>query len=96
MTLLHFNFDSSDESVETYRTIFRTYYISPTNYDSDVIGASYYMLNNKVMFYTGVAPELDKTIPNVPIYTMNQEKIMLHDAVDTNATTTIIAAFSLT
>lgn len=100
LTLMHFNFDTTDVSVETYRTIFRTYYQSPTSYDADVINASYYMKNNKTVFYNGAPLMPNAIIPNVPMHTINtktKETVMLHDVIDsTCSTTTIVAAFSLT
>ena len=48
----HFDFDTSDESVETYRTIFGNYYNSPTDYDKEVLDSVYYMKNNKCVYYT--------------------------------------------
>ena len=39
--LNHFGFDSSDESVNMYRTIFKTYYRSASNYDKEVLDCVY-------------------------------------------------------
>jgi hypothetical protein len=46
-----FGFDTSDESVENYRSIFLNYYNSPSDYDNDVISSVYYMKYNKCVFY---------------------------------------------
>lgn len=96
LTLIKFNFDATDESVKMYRTIFSNYYQSPTSYDHDVINASYYMRNNKTVFYKSTALTLNDTIPNVPIHTMEKKIVMLHEIIDNlSSTMTIIAAFSL-
>lgn len=50
-TLDEFGFDTSDESVTNYRTIFKNYYKSPSNYDEEVISSVFYMKNNKCVFY---------------------------------------------
>ena len=55
VALNHFNFDTSDESVKTYRTIFKTYFRSPKDYDKDVIESAFYMRNNKCVFYENPA-----------------------------------------
>ncbi len=54
--LSKFGFNTSDESVENYRTIFLNFYKSPTDYDEDVINCVYYMRNNKCVFYTKPKP----------------------------------------
>lgn len=46
-----FGFDTSDESVKNYRSIFMNYYKSPSDYDKDIISSVYYMKNNKCVFY---------------------------------------------
>jgi hypothetical protein len=66
LTLSHFGFDTSKESVETYRSIFRNYYIDPTHYDQEVLSCSTYMRENRLMFYQtphlevgGIVPDCD-------------------------------------
>ena len=61
--LNHFGFDTSDDSVKMYRTIFSTYYKSPTEYDKEVLDSVYYMKNNKCVYYQKPAPKVgDKLI----------------------------------
>jgi len=69
--LAAFGFATDDGSVETYRRIFKTYFHTPDDYDAGVIGASYYMRNNRCVFYT--APELGvgDVAPNVPLVTLD-------------------------
>lgn len=100
LTLSHFGFDTNDESVETFRTIFKTYYNSPTDYDPDVIGASYYMKNNKVKFYQSLPIEIGQTAPNCRLYNLDGiTQTTLYDVISqkqqTTPSYTVIAAFSL-
>lgn len=67
VTLLKFGFDTSDFSVENYRRIFSYYYNSPTDYDADVMNASFYMRNNKLVFYTKIQPKLGDFMTNVSL-----------------------------
>ena len=46
IVLNYFGFDTSNESVENYRTIFRTYFKSPNDYDVEVINSVHYMREN--------------------------------------------------
>lgn len=95
LTLAHFGFDTSDESVAWYRRIFRTYYRSPTDYDADVINASHYMRNNRCVFYT--APELNvgDEIPDVPLYRLDGKvQTSMYDVLGEKRT--MICAFSNT
>ena len=64
LTLTQFGFDTSEESVENYRTIFRTYFNSPDDYDADVINSSYYMRENKCVFYKNPDLKLGEEVPN--------------------------------
>jgi len=51
MTLTKFGFNTDDDSVETYRTIFKTYYKSPIDYDAEVLNSVHYMRENKCVYY---------------------------------------------
>lgn len=92
-----FGFDTSDYSVNNYRSIFRTYYHSPTNYDHDVINSSHYMRNNRCVFYTSPSINVGDIIPNVELYEADgKTKTTIYDIVKKyNANETIIAAFSM-
>ena len=95
ITLDHFGYDTSDESVENYRTIFKTYFKSPDNYDKDVIGASYYMINNKCVFYTKPHLKKGETIPNCNLLS-GDHTTTLHDEINKlGGRYTVFAAFSL-
>lgn len=67
--LREFGFTTSDESVANYRRIFRTYFRSATDYDSEVINASHYMRNNRCVFYTTPEILVGDQIPDVPLLT---------------------------
>jgi len=71
--LREFGFTTNDRSVMNYRRIFRTYFRSPTDYDTEVINASHYMRNNRCVFYTTPEIKIGDTIPNVPLLTTNPE-----------------------
>lgn len=96
MTLDAFGFTTEDEDVENFRTIFRTYYNSPTDYDKDVIDSIHYMKNNKLMFYEKPIIKIGDSIPNVPLYHLDGERqTTLYDAIrEENARYTVFAAFS--
>jgi len=98
ITLTEFNFDTDDTSVETFRTIFSTYYNSPNDYDKDVINASYYMRNNKCMFYKEKDLMINDTIPNCELYNLDgKTTTSLYDVINENPniTNTMICGFSL-
>lgn len=97
LTLIHFGFDSSDESVANYRTIFRTYYKSPTDYDKEVLDSVHYMRNNKVVYYQQPPLSLGDKIPNCILYHLDgTSETSLYDTIlKKESEFTIIAAFSL-
>lgn len=51
MTLNKFGFDTSDQSVRTYRSICKTYWKSAKEYDADVLKSVTYMRENKLLYY---------------------------------------------
>jgi catalase (peroxidase I) len=97
LTLAHFNFDTSDESVEMYRTIFRNYYTSPTEYDAEVMNAVHYMRENKCVYYTQPPLQIGDTIPDCQLFTIDGKNVTsLYDEINkAGAIKTVIAAFSL-
>lgn len=99
MVLLKFGFDTTWVSVKNYRSIFRTYFKSPTNYDVDVINASYYMKNNRCVFYTSPELNIGDLIPNGKLFELNKAKTsiyaVLNNLQDSAYRYTIIAGFSL-
>ena len=97
MVLNDFNFDTSDESVENYRSIFRHYYKSPTDYDKDVLDSVHYMRENKCVYYQKPVLKVGDTIPDCPIYNLDgKTKTNLYDVIKkTEASRIVVAAFSL-
>lgn len=97
LTLAHFNFDTSDESVEMYRTIFLNYYTSPTEYDAEVLNAVHYMRANKCVYYTQPPLQIGDVIPDCKLFMIDGENVTsLYDEINrAGAIKTVIAAFSL-
>jgi hypothetical protein len=78
----HFNFDTSDESVENYRKIFKHYYKSPTEYDVDVLSSVYYMKHNKCVYYDKKKLDIGEKIINCDLLSINGKTISLYDAIN--------------
>lgn len=97
MVLAEFGFDTSDESVDYYRSIFRTYFHSPSSYDKDVINAVHYFRANRCVFYTAPKIRVGDCIPEVPLYMLNgEDKVSLHEVVRKDAPAyTLLCAFSM-
>jgi hypothetical protein len=98
MVLSHFGFDTTDENVEMYRTIFRMYFQSPFNYDAEVIGSVHYMRENKCVFYRLPPLQIGDIIPDCDLYELNGvTKTTLHQSIaKTNGCdSTVFAAFSM-
>lgn len=70
VVLVQFKFNTSDESVETYRTIFAHYYRSPTDYDAEVMQAVTYMRENRTVFYTADPVVVGSPLPDAPLLTL--------------------------
>lgn len=93
--LSHFGFNTSNESLEAYYNIFRTYFKSPFDYDKDVINSSFYMRNNKCIFYT--MPELvagDK-MKNCNLLTLSGDPMTLFDVLPKDFNYCFVGGFSL-
>lgn len=96
LTLSDFGFENDDESVENYRLIFKTYFKSPDNYDREIINASYYMRNNKCVFFKSKKLIKGDTIPNCELYTLDNNSTSIYDIVfKNNEKHVIVAGFSL-
>jgi hypothetical protein len=96
LTLSHFGYDTSDESVENYRTIFKTYYKSPTDYDKEVTDSVHYMRENKVVYYTSNKIVPNDIAPNCNLYKLNGETVTtLYDEINRQSRYTVVAGFSL-
>lgn len=98
MTLSNFKFNTSEESLANYRSIFLTYFNSPDDYDKDVIESVYYMRENKCVFYKSKVLTLDDKIPDVPLFQLDgKTPTTLHTQIDNSKYThTLFGAFSLT
>lgn len=96
MTLSKFNFDTSEESLANYRTVFRTYYKGPNDYDHEVINSVYYMRNNRCVFYTEPKISVGDKIPDCTVYELDgQTPVTVHSLLK-QASHTLFAAFSMT
>jgi len=69
--LLHFGFDTTDQSVENYRNIFKYYYRSPNDYDKDVLSSVVYMRENKCVYYTKPVINCGDIIPDCILYNLD-------------------------
>ena len=97
LVLTHFGFDTTDSNVDMYRTIFKTYYNSPDDYDKDVLNSVHYMRENKCVYYKMPLLQLGDKLPNCDLYELNGATLTnLHDVINKcNSTYTLIGAFSL-
>jgi hypothetical protein len=94
MTLQHFGFNTDNNSVNNYRSIFRTYYHSPDDYDKEVINASYYMRNNRCIYYTSPILHIGDVIPDCPLLELDgTTNTSLYDIIS-GSRSTLICAFS--
>ena len=94
--LTYFNFDTSDESVNNYRSIFKYYYHSPTNYDKDVLSSVVYMRENKLVYYTSPSLKLGQIIPDCPLWKIDgTTKTSLYDTLGNDFNYAFVAAYSL-
>ena len=71
LTLDHFGFNNDECDVLNYRSIFRTYYKSPDNYDKDVLDAVHYMRENKCVYYKNKSLNIGDILPNCNIYSID-------------------------
>jgi len=97
MTLSHFGFDTTDDSLYNYRSIFLMYYRSPHEYDKEVIDSVYYMRENKCVFYKSDKLNIGDKIPDCPLFEMDgKTKTTLYDVILNSPTEkTMFASFSL-
>lgn len=68
LVLDHFGFDTTDQSVLTYRKIFKTYYKSPTDYDKEVMQSVAYMRENRCVYYTEPKINVGETLPDCKLF----------------------------
>ncbi len=99
-TLAHFGYSTDDDSLANYRTINRSYYKSPTDYDPDVLKAVTYLRANRCLRYLLPLPSLGDTCPNPVIHPYNPlldrcgPPQALHSFFDLSKSKRIVAAFS--
>lgn len=80
MVLQQFGFNTDDESIENYLSIFKNYYQSPTSYDKEVLDSVVYMRENKCVYYTAPDINVGDKLPNCSICQLDgQTKISVHD-----------------
>jgi hypothetical protein len=95
MTLTKFGFDTSDESVDNYRSIFRTYHKSAVDYDKEVMSCVTYMRENKCVYYTSPIINVGDKIPDCTVYKLNgKDQITLFDKLGSDFKYAFVAAFS--
>lgn len=80
MVLTHFEFDTSDDSVFTYKKIFRTYYKSPTDYDNEVLQSVAYMRENRCVYYTEPEINVGDVIDDCRFYELNGKKTTIKES----------------
>lgn len=97
LVLNHFGFNTSEQSVSNYRSIFKTYFRSALDYDKDVINSVHYMRENKCVFYQSKEIKNNDIIPNCNLYLDDgQSETTLYDIIKEESRYTMICAFSLT
>jgi len=95
LTLSHFGFDTSDESVRLYRSIFKHYYKSPTQYDKEVLDSVTYMRENKCVYYSKPVLCVGDTIPNCSLVKMDGvTRTTIFDLIGDKFRFAFIASFS--
>jgi hypothetical protein len=95
IVLTKFGFDTSDESVANYRTIFITYHKSPTEYDKEVLDSVTYMRENKCVYYTKPVIGKGDKIPNCKLYTLDgKTETTVYDQLGSEFKYAFIASFS--
>lgn len=97
MTLNNFGFESTEQDLKKYRTIFHYYYVNSLNYDTEILNSVYYMRENKCLYYKSKPIELGIQIPNINVYGLDgTTQYDLHQLIRSkNYSKTILAAFSL-
>lgn len=74
LVLDNFDFETDDSAIENYNKIFKTYYNSPTDYDSEVLKSVAYMRENKCVYYTKPEIKVGDTINNCLLYDVDGNK----------------------
>lgn len=99
LTLNHFGFNSAEQDLSHYRTIFHHYYHSAFDYDEEILSSVFYMRANRCLYYK--TPELERgdTVPDCELYNIDtNSSCRLYDILadpDKSRPKTILAAYSL-
>ena len=93
--LASFGFTTDDRSVDAYRSIFRNYYISPTEYDREVLQSVTYMRENLCLYYTTPKLKIGQTAPNCLLYGLDgKSQHELYSLIRPTSRFTMLCAFS--
>jgi len=93
--LSYFGFDTSDNSIKNYRSIFKYYYNSPTDYNKDVLSSVVYMRENKCVYYTKPIINYGDIIPNCKLYNLDgKNTTSLHETLSNDFDYAFVAAYS--
>jgi hypothetical protein len=76
-------FNTSDQSVENYRKIFKTYFRSPDDYDRQVIDSVHYMRSNKCVFYKSPLINIGDQMIDVPLIQLDGTETTLFNVLKT-------------
>ena len=94
-TLSAHGFNTTDEDVANYRKIFSHYYVSPHQYDAEVLGSVCYMRQNKCVYYTAPLINIGDAAPNADLLTLSGHPTNLFEILDTQKHAyTFVGAFS--
>lgn len=96
MTLSHFDFDTSNQSVKNYRGICGQYYRGPTDYDEEVLNCITYLRENKCLYFTLPEVNVGDKLPDVPLFEADGEtKTTLYNVIERDQRSmTVVGAFS--
>ena len=93
--LASFGFTTEDSSVEAYRSIFRNYYVSPTDYDRDVLQSVTYMRENLCLYYTTPELKISEPAQNCSLYGLDgKSQHELFSLIRPTSRFTMLCAFS--
>lgn len=93
LTLKHFNFSATDESLNTYRKIFFHYYKNSIFYDFEIMESIVYFRENRCLYYNSPILNIGDIIPDCNVLSLNKEKINIKSLLQENKNT-LLCAFS--
>ena len=80
LVLDHFGYDTTDESLEFYRKIFKTYYKSPTEYDKEVLQSVAYMRENRCVYFVQPVINVGDVSSDCKLYTIDGEETTIKES----------------